>query len=177
VTDIIDKLRGGDRRSIGRSEEVVADVLAEPAHFARLVAAMLDSDPVVRMRSADAVEKATRERPSWLVPYKRLILDRAAAIDQQEIRWHVAQMLPRLDLTEDDLCLAQTILEGYLTDRSRIVQVEAMQALAALAEPMPSVRGRVATLIEARVRGGSSAVRSRGRKLLARLREHPEANA
>jgi hypothetical protein len=27
---LIDKLRGGDRRSIGRSEEVVADVLAEP---------------------------------------------------------------------------------------------------------------------------------------------------
>ncbi len=30
---LLQKLDGGDRRSIGRSEEVVADVLADPALF------------------------------------------------------------------------------------------------------------------------------------------------
>jgi hypothetical protein len=169
VTDILDKLRGGDRRSIGRSEEVVVDVLRAPGLFGRLVSGLMDADPLVRMRSADAVEKTTREHPDWLAPYKELLLDQVAAIEQPEVRWHVAQMLPRLDLSAVEVSQVQTTLERYLADRSRIVQVEAMQALGHLAEIWPGLTERVVSLIEEKVQGGGPAVRSRGRRLLARL--------
>ena len=51
------------------------------------------------MRAADAVEKITARRPELLRPHKRRLLTELALIPQQEVRWHVAQMLPRLSLS------------------------------------------------------------------------------
>lgn len=63
---ICDKLCGGDRRSIGRSEEVVADVLRDASKFGAVFAAMWSSDPLIRMRAADAAEKIAAVRPDVL---------------------------------------------------------------------------------------------------------------
>ena len=69
------KLSGGDRRSIGRSNDVVADVLARPAQAPRLlkilIGALASPDPVLRMRAADAVEKITMQRPDFYSPSKK----------------------------------------------------------------------------------------------------------
>ena len=97
--DVLRKLGGGDRRSIGRVDEVVAHVLAEPELFEALFDGLSVADPLVRMRAADAVEKITAKHADWLKPYKRRLLGPVAAIEQQEVRWHVAQLLPRLALT------------------------------------------------------------------------------
>jgi hypothetical protein len=67
MEDIILKLAGGDRRSIGRSDEVLAD----PSLFDVLFKGMLHEDPLVRMRAADAVEKITARHPEYLQPHKR----------------------------------------------------------------------------------------------------------
>ena len=56
MSQVLDKLKGGDLRSIGRAEKVVQDILEDPALFAEVFEGMLDDDPQVRMRSADAVE-------------------------------------------------------------------------------------------------------------------------
>ena len=86
MSALLSKLSGGDRRSIGRSEDVAAEVLAKPSLFHELFSGMLDGDPIVRMRAADAVEKVTAKHPEWLKPYKRKLLGSVAAIDQQEVR-------------------------------------------------------------------------------------------
>lgn len=166
----LEKLAGGDRRSIGRAEEVAADVLADPSLFDVVFDGMAVEDPVVRMRAADAVEKITDERPELLDDrHRERLLGDLAAIDQQEVRWHVAQLLPRLDLAGDDVDRAVSILEGFLDDESRIVQVNAMSALADVAAAHPrfrdGVRERIATLVE----GGSPSVQARGKKLLEGL--------
>ena len=94
MDNVLDKLKGGDRRSIGRVSEVVADVLDDPALFDVVFHGMLDDDPVIRMRAADAVEKITVDYPEYLQPYKTKLLRQVARIEQQEVRWHVAQMIP-----------------------------------------------------------------------------------
>jgi hypothetical protein len=48
MQSILEKLKGGDRRSLGKAHEVAAEVQG-----------ILYPDPVVRMRAADAVEKIT----------------------------------------------------------------------------------------------------------------------
>jgi hypothetical protein len=96
---LIAKLQGTDRRSIGRSEEVAGDVLADAGQFRPVFDAMLLADPVVRIRAADAVEKITRRRPDLLRGLEDRVLTEVAAVGQQEVRWHVAQLLPRLALT------------------------------------------------------------------------------
>ena len=168
---LLTKLEGGDRRSIGRSQEVVEHVLADVSLFPALFEGMVSSDPVVRMRAADAAEKVAASRPDLLQPFADRLLDKVAAIDQQEVRWHVAQMLPRLRLTDAERARAVALLEGYLGDKSKIVQTFALQALADLAQQDVSLVPRVIGTLEEMIVAGSPAVRSRSRKLLALLGE------
>lgn len=171
MTDILKKLEGGDLRSIGRSEEVVQDVLANPELFGELISGMLYDDPVIQMRAADAVEKVTAIHPEYLRPHKRLILEQIAHIEQQEVRWHIAQILPRLVLDDEEVQTAIEILTGFLNDDSRIVRTFAMDSLAVFAERQPDMQPWVVALIEEMIEDGSPAMQSRGRKLLARLRD------
>ncbi|HYL91881.1 MAG TPA: hypothetical protein VEW69_01860 [Alphaproteobacteria bacterium] len=164
------KLRGGDRRSIGRSDEVAAEIAHSPKLFAQVFGALLQPDPLIRMRAADAIQKAAAIHPELLQPYKRAILRKVAAIDQQEVRWHVAQMLPLLRMTPKERDLAIAVLFEYLEDKSSIVRTFAMQALADFASQDKRLRARVVPVIEFLTENGSAAMRSRGRKLLAALK-------
>lgn len=168
---LLQKLTGGDRRSLGRAEEVVADVLAAPDLFGVLFAGMSHSDPLIRMRAADAVEKITAARPDLLAPYKQPLIDAVAASEQQEVRWHVAQLLPRLDLTPAERLRVVAILENYLTDKSSIVRTLSMQALADMAPQDADLRPALLARLEELTRTGSPAMQTRGRKLLAELRK------
>lgn len=95
---IAEKLAGGDRRSIGRVDEVVAEVLADPRCFEELFLGLSNEDEVIRMRAADAIEKISRRHPEFIQPYKEEIISEISKIDQQEVRWHWAQMVTRLEL-------------------------------------------------------------------------------
>jgi len=169
TADILKKLAGGDRRSIGRASEVVADVLDDPALFEVVFHGMLGDDPVVRMRAADAVEKITARHPEYLQPYKTKLIQQVSKIEQQEVRWHVAQMIPRLELSGEERKVVVEILLGYLHDESKIVKTFSMQALADLAERDASLRSQVIPLLEEITKTGSPAMKSRGRKLLEKL--------
>jgi len=175
MDDLLRMLKGGDPRSIGRVDEVVAYVLETTAAFNRLFVRLTDADPVVRMRSADAIEKITSSRPELLQPYKMNLLDEIAMIDQQEVRWHVAQMIPRLVLNPDEREQAVAILFEYLSDDSKIVQVSAMQSLVDLAEDDAILREQVIPRITVLLQTGSPAVQNRGRKLLIHLKEKKQS--
>ncbi len=108
MSEIVKKLQGGDLRSIGQANEVVADILADPSLFIPVFEAMSSPDPVIRMRAADAVEKVTRTNPAWLDPFKKRIIEELSQIGQQEVRWHLAQMFPRLELDEAE---AETVIQ------------------------------------------------------------------
>jgi len=170
VSDLLKKLEGGDRRSIGRVDEVVAQVLNDPSLFEVVFDGMLSHNPLVRMRCADAVEKITARHPEYLQPYKKKLIQQVAKIDQQEVRWHVAQMFPRLELSQEEQAIVLEVLLGYLNDRSKIVKTFAMQALADFAERDAGLRIRVIKLLEELTTTGSPAMRSRGRKLLEKLK-------
>lgn len=166
---ILQRLQGTDRRSIGRSNDVVAEVLAQPDLFGSLFVGMLDNDPLVRMRAADAVEKITAQHPEYLWPFKRPLIHEVAHVNQQEVRWHVAQMFSRLNLTPKERRVVFTILLEYLDDTSRIVKTFSMQALADIALHDNNLRPTVVRRLKSLVRTGSPAMKTRGRKLLAML--------
>ncbi len=170
MKNILKKLEGGDLRSIGRSEEVVTDVLADPTLFGELLEGMLDDDPLIRMRAADAVEKVTVEHPEYLRPYKKKLIQQVAKIDQQEVRWHAAQLFSRLELSKAERRLVVNILSDYLKDESKIVKTFAMQALADIAGQDAELRAPIIKKLETLTRTGSPAMKSRGRKLLTRLK-------
>jgi hypothetical protein len=162
-------LSGGDRRSIGRANEVVDLVLAQPERIGELVELLWDSNEVVRMRAADALEKISRERIDMLQAYKGELLGLMAETSQQELRWHLAAIIPRLALTADDSRRAAKILERYLEDRSSIVKAFAMQGLWDLSARDAKRRSKVAELVRELTRTGTPAMRARGRRLLQQL--------
>ncbi len=130
MVEILKKLQGGDLRSIGRANEVVGDVLDNSSLFGQLFDGMCSKDPVIRMRAADAVEKVTRSNTDLLVPFKKRLIEEVSQIEQQEVRWHVAQMFPRLDLERDELeRVFQLLLEWIKGSKSNIVKVNSMQSL------------------------------------------------
>lgn len=166
---ILDKLRGGDRRSVGRSNQVVKTIRRQLALFPALIDGMHHDDEVVRMRAADALEQLTVMNPEWLQPFKAQLIKLAARATQQELRWHLAQVLPRLELSRRDRVIVVAILRGYLEDHSRIARTFAMQGLTDLAIQEHRLRVPVRRLISSLTRTGSPSMKSRGRKLLSRL--------
>ena len=146
------KLSGGDRRSIGRSNEVVANILARPAQAPRLlkilVGALASPDAVLRMRAADAVEKITTQRPDLLQPFKKTLLSLAGTIVQKEVRWHLAILIPRLKLTPTERAVSVGILFDYLRDQSSIVKTCAMQSLADLASTDHKLKSQIRPLLD-----------------------------
>ena len=69
----LEKLRGGDLRSIGRSNEIVADIEENPLLIEIIFPGLHDPDPILKARAADVIEKATRKKPELLLNRKREI--------------------------------------------------------------------------------------------------------
>lgn len=166
---ILEMLKGSDRRSIGKSNEVVAKVLKEPQLFDTLYSGMFTDDPVIRMRSADAAEKVTAVHPEYLAPYKNSLLKSLAKVEQAEMRWHVALMLARLPLSLLEQTAVFNLLTGYMNDRSSIVKTFAMQALYDLSERYEVLRPGALAYIKELIVIGTPAMKVRGKKLLAKL--------
>src|SRR5271156_3655488 len=118
--NILARLEGGDRRSIGRADEVAGEGERNPRLFPELMAGLWSGDALVRMRAADAAEKVTRGNHELLEPYKKQLLGLMAETREQELRWHLAAMIPRLRLSAKERQLAGSLLIGYLEDRSSI---------------------------------------------------------
>jgi hypothetical protein len=154
---------------IGRAGQVAAMVSKEPKLFPELIAGLWSEDGLVRMRAADAAEKVTRENGELLRPYKKELLGLLAEATEQELRWHLAAMVPRLAMNEKEKQFVVSSLNRYLEDRSSIVKTFALQGLADLAQDDPGVRpGVIETLREA-TRSGTPAMKARSRKLLLHL--------
>lgn len=170
MNPILTKLVGTDRRSIGKSNEVVAEVIDDPSLFEIVFEGISCDDAVLRMRCADVVEKITAHHPEYLVSYKQRLIYEIAKINQQEVRWHVAQMFSRLELTRDERQAVLNILSDYLKDKSKIVKTFSMQALADIAEQDEGLKSSIVRELEALIQKGSPAMISRGRKLLSKLK-------
>ncbi len=166
---LLQSLSGGDRRSVGESNRAVMAVLEKPELIAVLFQGLEVSDPVLRMRCADAIEKVTAKLPELLVPYKKKILRHLSKIEQQEVRWHIAPILARLPLTETEELAVVNLLLSYTNDHSSIVKTMSMQALADIALRSHRLLPEVTQHIEELSVIGTPAMKARGKKLLKSL--------
>lgn len=168
--DIREVLSGGDLRSIGHVDAVVAYVGNDPDRFSELMTGLTDDRPVVRMRSADAIEKVTRRHPKLLQAHQASLSQQLHRAIQQEVRWHLAQLMPRLTWTEDEAAdIVQMLTDWIDMETSNIVIVNSLQAIFDLSAMHPRFRDELKALLESQIETGSSAVKSRSKKLLQKL--------
>lgn len=170
---ILDKLRGGDLRSIGKSEEVVNDVLNNPKLFRCILDEIINNnDPVVRARAADVTEKVSRIHPQYLRPFKAKLIDEISNIQQQEVRWHVAQMFSYIDVTPAERAKIEEMLFSWISSdnvKSIIVKVFCLQTLSNFAKLDPLLRKKVLEKLKYIAQHGSPAMKSRSKKLIVEL--------
>jgi hypothetical protein len=171
INTILSQLSGGDLRSIGKTNQVVKLVLADKTLFDDLFAGLLLDNPVIRMRAADVVEKITKINPEWLGPYKSIILHNLILIENKEVRWHLAQIIPRLKLTKTERAKTSQILLEWLRNKkeSKIVRVMAMQALAEMAIRDPRLKQTTKKELQYISLSEAPSLKSRSRILLTKL--------
>ncbi|WP_214756284.1 hypothetical protein [Exiguobacterium sp. s157] len=168
--DIREVLSGGDLRSVGHVDAVVEFVGNDPDRFSELMTCSTDDRPVVRMRSADAMEKVTRHHPELLQAHQSSLFQQLQIATQQEVRWHLAQLMPRMTWTEEEAADIAHVLSDWIdTETSNIVIVNALQAIFDLSAVHPRFRDELKALLESQFETGSPAVKSRSKKLLQKL--------
>jgi hypothetical protein len=141
----------------------------DPSLFAELISGLWSENALVRMRSADAAEKITREDCNLLAAYANELLGLMREVPDKEMRWHLAAIAPRIATTANRRKLAWENLRAYLDDTSSIVRTFALQGMAELATADASFRPEVLELLEHARRTGSAAMKARSRKLLKQL--------
>lgn len=135
-----DILKGGDLRSIGKANEIVAMVNNQTA-FDELFEGLTYSDRKVVMRTADAIEKITLRKSDYLQKHKIELLNLSQSAKGIELKWHLALLVSRLNLTQKELGSTWNLLTKWATDRkeSRIVRVNSIQGLFNLLQQNPEL--------------------------------------
>ncbi len=168
---LLNKLKGGDLRSIGNANEVAIRIGNNQKSFDEVFQGIFDTNPLIRMRSADAVEKVSKKYPVLLNKHKAKILKNLSNFEQQEVKWHIALMISYLKLTsiESDSVFSE-LSTWAMNDKSRIVRVNAMQALVDISMKNITLKPKTIILIKKQMETGIPSLISRGRKLLTQLK-------
>lgn len=168
----LQRLEGGDLRSKGEADQVAQDIVDNPARFASVFDGIFSPDELIRMRAADAIEKASAINPELLQPYAERLLSDAVLIQQQEVEWHVVQMLPRLKLDEAQAKKAFESLRRYFrTSGSRITQAFCVSSGYALAQAHPALMHEFRGWLMVALQSPSPAVKARAHAVAEELRE------
>lgn len=128
-------LSGGDLRSSGRVNDIIPLITTQD-DFDRLFQLLHHYDRLVVMRAADAIEKITANNPDFLSNHGADILSLCRVAVNKELKWHLAQLLSRLNLNHDQMIEACSILHDWIANKknSRIVRVNALQSLFEMAD-------------------------------------------
>ena len=163
-------LQGGARNGVGERDKAVVLVQDNPALFPALFQAMLCDRAEVAMRAASAFDLASEDRAHHIQALKTDILDALARALQADVRWHLYHVLARLDLTPDERSTVLDALDQAIAhDPSKIVIVNALQALFELAQRFPDLKPQVREALEQGLDHEAGSVRARSKKLLKLL--------
>ena len=99
---LIGVLLGKDLRTI-RQNGVVVNSIHDQQSFDELFSLVFHHDRPLVMRAIDAVEKVTSKRPEFLIAHKFQLLEILNSADHKELKWHIAQLIPRVNVTAAEL--------------------------------------------------------------------------
>lgn len=167
MDDILDRLSVGDRRTTGAANSVAREIVDDPRLFDHVFKGLYATDAGLRMRAADALEKASASNPALLASHTHELLHAIGRIDQQEVQWHVAQMLPRCDLSAAQRREAMTLMEDYFnTAKSNIVRVFSLQAMHDIADQDASLLPTFKKYTQEALKATAHSLRARAHRLL-----------
>ena len=165
---LLDWLKGGTVQSLGRTEEVVAIIEQDEAAYDEVFEGLFDEDPVVRLRATDAIEKASRTHPEWLVAWQDEILGRLDEFEGHDVQqMHIALLIKHMDLSLAQARRMLTRLERWSRIDHKFMLASCMSGLMDLGLAHPALYGRAITQIETLATSDPApSIQARARKLL-----------
>jgi hypothetical protein len=171
VHELLERLRGSDASDI--ADEVVAD----PPLIGVLLDGMLGEEGDIQALAATAAEQAARERPELLAPHADGLIDAAGCARDAATRRCLAQMLARVELSDERAAQATEILDAYLADADELVQAWALSAIVALANEHPALRAHAGAVVRERIESDAPPVGERARLLQDQAESWPSGSA
>lgn len=171
MSNLLEKLQGGDMRSIGRVDEVVVEVGNNAEGFAELIEGLFHEDALIRMRAADAVEKISRKYPELLPPHQEKILRHFAEHKLEDaVKMSMPLLFGYFSLEDEDLGLVVNTLQQWINStKNKFVKVMCMQGLTDQALKHEWLKDEVIAIIHEQMAKGSASIKARGRILLKKL--------
>jgi hypothetical protein len=128
---------------------------------------MLHHERLLVMRAADAIEKITRQHREFLQPHKDQLLSIVTSAVNKELKWHLAQLLPRLDLTKEEHQHVWGLLYYWVKNpnESKITRVSSLQALFEMSKENPLLKEAFEILIQDLEKESIPSLQARIRKL------------
>lgn len=123
-------LLGKDLRTLKQNSVAIRSVKDQKS-FDELFTLIFHDERTLVMRAADAVEKLTVKHPEYLRTHKSELLRALRSAEHKELKWHIAQLIPRLDLDRRELEVVWHILTYWTQNKneSKIVRVNSLQGL------------------------------------------------
>lgn len=167
---IRDTLSGGTRTSVGEADQVIAKMLKAPAGLSEVYKLFLDEDPVVAMRGSYVAMRVAEQKPESVKPFAKDLLKNLELYTQQEVRWHIPQLLVHLDLTKIQRKRAYEVIMNWAeTDKSKIVGYYGFQAAADFAETDPELLKDFIPRIRKANKTGAKSIQNRCKKIAKQL--------
>jgi len=129
MNDILNDLSGGDLRSEGNAESVARKVVNNGKLMDDLKIGLKEENKLIRGRVCMTLEIISRTHPEQIKELIEDLIDLARTDRTPQIRWHIAEIIPNIDLSSDEKKAFLPIMMDYLDDKSKIVRYCAIQAL------------------------------------------------
>ncbi|MEO0972431.1 MAG: hypothetical protein AAFX85_04990 [Pseudomonadota bacterium] len=160
------------RNSLGRTEEAVELVLAQPERIEELYQCYFQPNEWVRLRASSAFKRIWRRQVTLFLPYLTRFVDDISLIDQPSVRWTFAQLCLDLDahLSASQRVTCVQRLQGYLQSTDDwIVQNTTVETLGTWARRDESLRRWLCPRLTVLVAQGRKSVAKRAAGWLERL--------
>ncbi len=164
----------GATNTLGRTEEVVELVLAEPSRTDEVYDLFFQPDEWVRMRAASVSKRVWRADPELFQPFVARWVNEISQIDQASLQWTFANMCDECDelLTDEQRDRSIDILSGYLANNTDwIVLNSSMPPLATWAQDRPELAAAIRPHLKRHATDTRKSVANRAKKTLAQLTE------
>ncbi|MEM7372308.1 MAG: hypothetical protein AAF587_27060 [Bacteroidota bacterium] len=161
-----------DEPTKARKTEIAAYIGDDQEKFTRLWQLIKTDSPPVPRLAAWIMEEVTAQHPFQVTAHLQDIIDFLPGDFHDGVRRNLVKILSRTPLPEDrqgelyDLSLAW-LMSG---NQPVAIKVWCMEICASIAWPYPELRDEVCMVIEEQMPFGSAGFRSRGKRILKRLK-------
>ncbi len=163
-------LSGGNRTSVGDADKVINKLLKSPAGLSEIYSLFLDEDPVIAMRASYVAMRVAEQKPESVYPFTKELLKNLGLYTQQEVRWHIPQLLVHLNLTKAQKRKAyEVIMDWAETDKSKIVGYYSFQTAADFAESDDLLFQDFVPRIRKANKNGAKSIQNRCKKIAKQL--------